>query len=95
MNDHPSTATPAPPPSDDPPALDSFRDAGWQITSSPHVWIATRITGTASRTIAANSPEELLERLIGVEESEPPPRPPPEPPSSCRPRSDSQERMST
>lgn len=96
MTDDPSPDTLAPLPPPDPTALDSFRDAGWVITSSPqaHVWIATRIVGSASRTIAANTAGELLERLIATEEAGQPERRPAVAPTGI-PRSDSQERMST
>jgi hypothetical protein len=67
MSDHPSPTSPAPLPSaGPPPALDSFRDDGWTISGSPAVWTATRIRGSASRVIAANTAPELLEKLIAA-----------------------------
>lgn len=71
MSDHPSPASPAPLPSaGPPPALDSFRDAGWVINGSPAVWTATRIRGSQSRIIAASTAPELLAKLIAAADQE-------------------------
>jgi len=70
----PPTSTPPPPVPlrGEPPALDSFREAGWTITGSPAAWTATRIQGSASRIIAANSAADLLDKLIAADAAEPP-----------------------
>jgi hypothetical protein len=65
-----SPTAPTPQPAGPPPALDSFRDDGWTIQGSPAAWTATRIRGSQSRIIAANTAPELLEKLVRVTEQE-------------------------